>query len=202
MRAQKVASSPIPGIASPYRRLGARAIDFLAALFILYPISLTVPGILFAGKIMTEEQSRLVGFVSFGFLFLLMILYDTVMTALWGKTLGKMALGLVVVDINGNKPGWGRAFARAILFYLLAVVCIFGFIITASILGWVLLVGLGRYQTFPHDTATRTYVMLKKQKGPVVLAPPVTPHDDLEKLRQAGLISDEEYQRKRQEMKY
>ncbi|MFN3651834.1 MAG: RDD family protein [Armatimonadota bacterium] len=43
----------------------------------------------------------------------LLVGYETVLTAVWGRTLGKMALGLRVVDEMGDQVGWLRAFMRS-----------------------------------------------------------------------------------------
>ncbi|MBA4384503.1 MAG: hypothetical protein C0410_07185 [Anaerolinea sp.] len=202
MRAQKP-QLVIPGVASPYRRLGARVIDLAFCGFLIFPLAMITGSAIGASIKVTEEQNTAIGLLSFVFFVLLMVIYDAVMNATAGRTLGKMALGLRVVDINGEKLGWGSAFLRSGLMYLLGILIAAGIAVTASILGWVLISGLGRYQVFPHDSATKTYVMTKGQAGPVQMTlAAATPHDDLEKLRQSGLISEEEYQRKRKELGY
>ncbi len=202
MRPGKSPQIQISGLASPYRRLVARLIDLAVGAIVIFPLSLIifVPFMDFAGS--SESESTFMGLLSaFAFL-LLMMAYDTVMTALWGRTLGKMALGLRVVDINGEKPGWGTSLLRAALLYLSGVVILFGIVITASILGWVFIAGLGRTQQYPHEKASKTYVMTKGQAGPIMEEMKVTPHDDLERLYKSGLISQEEYERKRKEAGY
>jgi uncharacterized RDD family membrane protein YckC len=56
---------------------------------------------------------------------LLFICYEALMLGTRGQTLGKMALGVRVVNTDGSPismaQGWGRAFARAILGWLLIV---------------------------------------------------------------------------------
>ena len=41
--------------------------------------------------------------------------YLVVMTRLWGQTLGKMALGIIVVDANGNIPGIAQVIVREVV---------------------------------------------------------------------------------------
>lgn len=202
MRTGKSAQIHIPGLASPYRRLVARLIDLAIGVIVIFPLSLIVivPLTVAAGS--SEAESTFTGMLSVAIFLLLLIAYDTVMTATLGRTLGKMALGLNVVDINGEKPGWGSSLLRAVLLYLLGLVVLFGIVITASILGWVFIAGLGRTQQYPHEKASKTYVMTKGQTGPVVETTKETPHDDLERLYRAGLISEEEYLRKRKEAGY
>lgn len=202
MRAGKFPQIQIPGLASPYRRLVARLIDLAIGAFVIFPLSLIiiVPFMVSTGS--SESESTLMGIGS-AFIFLLLLMaYDTVMTATLGRTLGKMVLGLNVVDINGDKPGWGTSLLRAVLLYLLGVAILIGIVVTASILGWVFFAGLGRTQQYPHEKASKTYVMTKGQTGPVVEEIKVTPHDDLERLYKSGLISKEEYDRKRKEAGY
>lgn len=202
MRTSKSPQIQVPGLASPYRRLVARLIDLAVGAIVIFPLSLMVfvPFTDFAGS--SESESTFMGLLSAFIFLLLMMAYDTVMTALWGRTLGKMALSLHVVDVNGEKPGWGTSLLRALLLYLLGLAVLFGIVITASILGWVFIAGLGRTQQYPHEKASKTYVMTKGQTGPVVEEVKVTPHDDLERLFRAGLISQEEYERKRKEAGY
>jgi uncharacterized RDD family membrane protein YckC len=53
-------------------------------------------------------------FAALGALFTL--LYEVTMVALRGQTLGKMALGLrIVLQQNGQIPGWGPSFVRWII---------------------------------------------------------------------------------------
>jgi len=202
MRTAKTPQVQISGLASPYRRLVARLIDLAVGAIVIFPLTLMlfVPFTDLAGS--SETDSTFMGLLS-AFIFLLLLMaYDTVMTALWGRTLGKMALGLRVVDVNGEKPGWGTSLLRAVLLYLLGLAVLFGIVVTASILGWVFFAGLGRTQQYPHEKASKTYVMTKGQAGPVVEEVKVTPHDDLERLYRSGLISQEEYERKRKEAGY
>jgi uncharacterized RDD family membrane protein YckC len=201
MRALKVPPLNIPGLATPYRRLGARLIDLTIGVFILFPLSMIILGPLSTLMGDSDSNSTLFGILSMLVIVMLLVIYDTVMTALSGRTLGKMALGMRVVDINGEKPTWGQSLLRAFLLYLLGLLIVAGIIVTASILGWVFFAGLGRNQLFPHEKASKTYVMLKGHSG-AVQEVHATPHDDLERLLQSGMISQDEYNRKRKEAGY
>lgn len=44
----------------------------------------------------------------------LLLLYYPVCEAIWGRTLGKLALGLVVVDETGGRPGLWRVLVRSV----------------------------------------------------------------------------------------
>ncbi|MFT3727074.1 MAG: RDD family protein [Terricaulis sp.] len=43
------------------------------------------------------------------------LLYFPVLEGFWGRTLGKLITGLVIVDKDGRMPGLGRAIARTLL---------------------------------------------------------------------------------------
>ena len=76
--------------------------------------------------------------------------YWIVLTAFWGQTLGKMALGIKVVDREGRPPGLWKAFLREVAGKLLSglVICI-GYI-------WVAFDGEKRGW---HDHIAGTYVV-------------------------------------------
>ncbi len=50
------------------------------------------------------------------------LLYETVLTAAFGRTLGKRWMGIEVVAGDGRRPGLGRAFVRA--FFPLALLVV------------------------------------------------------------------------------
>lgn len=46
----------------------------------------------------------------------LAVLYETVAVAMWGRTLGKLALGLQIVRyVDGERPDWSRSLQRTLL---------------------------------------------------------------------------------------
>ena len=94
---------------------------------------------------------------------LLVIPYEVLMIALWGQTLGKMAVGVKVVrSDNGDVPGFGKSAARyAIIFALglpgllipfsglvLQIICYLSILWRRHRQGW-------------HDSAAGTFVIKK-----------------------------------------
>ena len=98
-------------LASAGARLGARIIDIViqvvVGLAIIIPIAIT-----------NDSENTVIVWTLI--MNLLVIPYEVVMIALWGQTLGKMAVGVKVVrSDNGNVPGFGKSTARyAIIFAL------------------------------------------------------------------------------------
>jgi uncharacterized RDD family membrane protein YckC len=190
--------------ANNYRRLAARLIDLGIAFFILIcPASLLASGV---GTLLSEKEraSTLTGLLFFSFIVLLLIAYDTILHRVFGKTVGKWILGMRVVDINGEKLGWGRSLIRAVALYGCGVLFAAGIVISATILGWVFIFGLPKYRRFLHDTMCKCYVV-KESQGQLVKAVPgarplVGPLADLERIHSQGLISEEEYERKKKEL--
>jgi uncharacterized RDD family membrane protein YckC len=189
--------------ATSYRRLAARGVDLAAALFLLLPLSMGV--VRLTGSALTSEASGWVGGACF---FIALIAYDAIMTHLLGKTLGKMALGLRVVDGQGARLGWGRSLLRTTIAYASGVATVFLIAATASILGWVFLRGMSTYTRFPHDRVSKSFVVREVKgepkkalqgTGATDSAVDASPVADLERLWEQGIISREEYERKRRE---
>jgi hypothetical protein len=96
---------------------------------------------------------------------------------------------------------------RAVLVYLFAIGIVFLTAVTASIFGWIFIGSLGRYRRFPHDSATRSFVV-REIKGQLVKATASasvspgkpTPLADLERLYEQGIITKEELERKKKEI--
>lgn len=196
--------------ATSHRRLGARIIDLVLAGFVL-----PIPSALLAGGIGAlvawgdkEQASSISGSLFLAFFVVSVIAYDTVLHRIFGKTAGKWLLGMRVVDAKGEKLGWSMCIARAIALYISGVVVAAAIAITASLLGWVFLGALGKYRTFPHDALSKSFVVLESKgqlkKAETVAGAPgialVGPAADLERLHSQGLISEDEYQRKRKEI--
>lgn len=184
--------------ATSYRRIAARFIDMIIAVFFLLPLS----GMWVA---LLREISNIVFPVSF---FLMLIIYDTLMTQLFGKTLGKMIVGIRVVDGNGEKIDWIKSLFRAVMLYITILAIAFLFFVTASIFGWIFIQTLPKYVSFPHDKVAHDFVVrevkgeLKKISGespPLEIIPEKPRITDLERLREQGIISEEEYLRKKKE---
>ncbi len=196
--------------ATSYRRLGARIIDLVLAMFVLLipsvPISIGIGTLVAGGN--KELETSVSGWLFFVTFVVLAIGYDTVLHRLFGKTMGKWLLGMRVVDTKGEKLGWGSCFLRAIGLYVSGIVIAFATAVTASIVGWIFIGTLGRYRRFPHDSLSKSFVVLESKgqlkKAETVAGSPgialVGPAADLERLHSQGLISEDEYQRKRKEI--
>ena len=132
-----------PGsLAEPARRLGARMLDILL-LVPVFGVLLTVTLLIAAPHfgpwfpptdtgVGTTTNPPLPGFfwlyvVVLGCLAatsLVMLAYQTIAVGAYGRTLGMAWLGLRPVRLDGTPLGWGRAFSRALIFWV------------AGFLGW------------------------------------------------------------------
>ena len=63
------------------------------------------------------------------FLLALVVAYGVWMHGKWGQTLGKMALGMKVVRVDGSPLGYGRAFLRWLGSLLSAIILMIGYIL-------------------------------------------------------------------------
>jgi len=191
-------------LATSYRRVVARLIDLGVGMFTLLMVGLMVAMLIDS---MFDISDDVFGFLLIILFILLLIGYDILMHHLFGKTLGKILLGLRVVDGNGDKLSWGMCILRAILTYLMAIGIIFLTAVTASLFGWIVIGSLGRYRRFPNDTATHSFVV-REIKGQLVTAKssgqvqPGKPNPlaDLDRLFEQGMISKEELDRKKREI--
>jgi len=115
-----VAASPYAGF---WRRLVALIIDGLA---VGIPLS-----IIFAPFGGNNFQSG--GYTGFGLLRSLVFLaYFALMeSSSYQGTLGKMALGLKVTDVDGNKLTFGRALGRNAAKFISTLICFIGYIMAA-----------------------------------------------------------------------
>jgi uncharacterized RDD family membrane protein YckC len=120
-----------PGaLANPGRRLAARLLDALVMLPVLaISLSLVIPR---AGPMFPVVNNNpyeptpfpgvfWVEFTVIGCLvatLLVTIAYETIMTARYGRTLGKAWLGIRPVRTRGEQLGWGRALGRASIHWL------------------------------------------------------------------------------------
>jgi uncharacterized RDD family membrane protein YckC len=189
--------------ATSYRRLWARVLDVLilgTALMIF---------VLIVALLASQIRSGLFGYLSLAAAIGIPLAYDTLYISLNGKTLGMSLLGIRIIDARGERIGLGWSLLRTIVFYLVLSAFIFLTIATASVIGWIVIVGLRRFSRFPWDAASHSYAVrvIKGQLNPVQLptagitgAPAPTPFADLEALHNDGIISDEEYLRKRKEL--
>jgi uncharacterized RDD family membrane protein YckC len=113
----------VPELASWGRRLGAFLLDQLLILLT------TVPGFALIGLAVAANPDSgplaTVGVVLvLGAIFLVPPIYYTVLHGRSGQTLAKRWLGLRVVDADTAGPiGYGRAFGRWLLYFVLNLVC-------------------------------------------------------------------------------
>ena len=110
----RTASPPFPGgYIGFWSRLVALVIDeiimIVAAVLCLIAIVVVITGQSFG-------VTFFVGiFLSFAILLAVLMSYWIVFTAIWGQTLGKMALGIKVVNREGRPPGLWKAFLREVV---------------------------------------------------------------------------------------
>jgi uncharacterized RDD family membrane protein YckC len=103
-------------------------IRFLAALIDWMVVS---AGVSFVSFLTTALVSPSAGY-AFLITYPLLFAYWWLLTGLRGQTLGKMALGIQVVNREGNVPGLGRAFLREVVGKLLSAAVVYlGFLAIA-----------------------------------------------------------------------
>ena len=95
------------------RRLGAVIIDALLLMVVNFLI-----GMVFHAGAVTNANG-VISYNSSGpgaaLQFIIPLLYYIVMEAMMGATLGKMALGIRVVSLDGSSIGWGQSIVRNLL---------------------------------------------------------------------------------------
>lgn len=186
--------------ATAYRRLGGRLIDLLLLSVTIFGVLLLL-GLALQGS--GKDYAVAIVWMTAGFV---AVAYDTLFIGLAGSTPGMRVLGMRVVNASGARPGIGRALLRTIMLYLFMAVMTAATVITAFLVGWIFLRGLGRYEKLPQDSLSRTWVVCEVKGGlsRVTSAPENgkrrTSFADLDKLRSDGIISEEEYERKRREL--
>jgi uncharacterized RDD family membrane protein YckC len=162
---------PAPRVASMGRRFGARLID--GVIFGVVFAILAVAGVFsVVGATQNCDPSAVdyttcvnnagTDFVTkfgavFGFLGIIGLLYEWLMIGLFGRTLGKMAVGLHVVNAEtGGKPGLGKGFIRWIIPMVGAIACGIGELLVFLSPFWD---KSGRQQGW-HDKAAGTMVVM------------------------------------------
>ena len=191
-------------LATSYRRVIARLIDLGVGFFVFLLFTGVIAGLISS---LFKVDESLFGTLSLVTFFLLLVAYDTIMHRLLGKTVGKLILGLRVVDLNGEKLSWGMCILRAFLTYLVVLGVVFLTFATATIVGWIFMGSLGKFKRFPQDSATRSFVV-REIKGQLVKTNATaqaqggkpTPQGDLDRLFQQGMITKEELDRKKEEL--
>jgi uncharacterized RDD family membrane protein YckC len=157
--------APPGNLATMGKRAGARIVDSLITSVIVYGLGFALIG----GAISTIQTDPATGQVTSGggtllgalftwvlIAFVFGVLYEFVMIALKGATLGKMALGIKVVrEVDGQVPGWGPSAIRYGIAVLGSLACGIG--------AWVVYLSpfwdnAGRLQGY-HDKAAHTLVV-------------------------------------------
>lgn len=123
-------------LASPGARLGARIIDIVimivVALILFFVVIAGAIGVGSDDTVTDEEAGAFLGvLVLTTVVFALVgVLYEVLMVALKGQTLGKMATSIRVVRAdNGLLPGWGKSIGRWIIPVVLILIPFVGWIL-------------------------------------------------------------------------
>ncbi|CAM5263010.1 hypothetical protein SALBM135S_04131 [Streptomyces alboniger] len=159
-----------PTVASMGRRFGARVIDGVA-FGIIYGILLAVgiagavgaasdcdPGSVAYESCVNDAGSDIASSMgaAIGVFAVIGLLYEWLMTALVGGTLGKLAVGIRVINAEtGQKPGVGAAFIRYIIPMIGSLACGIGSLLVYLSPFWD---KSGRQQGW-HDKAAKTMVV-------------------------------------------
>ena len=149
------------------RRVGAGIIDLGVVLVIV----LLVGGIIGNDAAPDAPDSARFGALDRLGIILLVFGYYWVCEAVWQQTLGKRALGIEVVRVDGSKPGAGATFVRTLLrivdsfpgFYLVGLVAIFA-------------TGPRRQRVGDLAAKTRVVAVGEQPSGPA--SPPERPPDE------------------------
>ena len=143
--------------AGPWRRLGGWVIDYMIVviLAVIVLIVATIP----IGSLTdpADDPTSAIGLLLGSAVFLgVWLVYSIVFVHTSGESIGRIAVGIRVVDLeDGQPPGWGRSTIRALIqlgLFLLAFIPIFAALNYARVLwdprkqGW-------------HDRAARTIVV-------------------------------------------
>lgn len=144
--------SPSAGFAGFWKRFAAVIIDAFALAVPGFILGMII-GLSFASRF-DDEMSASIGADLMGRLVgigLAWLYYSLMESSAWQATLGKMALGIVVVDANGDRLTWGKASGRY-----------FGKIISAIPIGiGFLLAGFTQKKQALHDMMAGTFVVNK-----------------------------------------
>ena len=109
-------------------RLLARCVDF--GFLILVASVLTVLGLAGSDRATSLEGSFTVMLSMFLLAGIVALLYEVVLVALRGQTLGKMLMGIKVARAdNGELPGWGRSVGRWVFLYVPGMIPFVGWIL-------------------------------------------------------------------------
>ncbi|MDE0802100.1 MAG: RDD family protein [Acidimicrobiales bacterium] len=119
------------------RRLGGRVVDLVVAGWVLAFAAIEIDGRLLGGDVLarrpleavTPEGTRLAVITA-----LVIVALEIVPTALWGRTPGKVMLGLRCVDVDtGGPPGVIRSVFRGLLLHAWVAIPVLGWVLPAAI---------------------------------------------------------------------
>lgn len=130
-----------------WRRFAAVIIDFFAMVIPILLVSTLLRASIF---FVTDINLSLLNFIeSIVTIFMWWLYYSFFHSSSWQATLGKRALGLKVVDLDGNRLSFVRASGRFFAKYLSALTFCIGYMMA----GWT------RRKRCLHDMIAKTYVI-------------------------------------------
>ncbi|MCY4367665.1 MAG: RDD family protein [Chloroflexi bacterium] len=150
LESQAVAPQYAPGM--PYFDQDARTVEYMgfwirAAAFLIDAILLTIVRLVIQGALGDSIPVTLFNVV-------INLAYGVIMIAWRGQTIGKMIVGIQVVDANGNVPGIGSVILREVVGKFLSTIALF--------LGY-LWVAWDKDKRGWHDHISGTYVVRKSR---------------------------------------
>ena len=161
MAAPPMSPTPGPTYAGFWKRFAAYIIDKIIISIVTLVIFVPILGIIGWSAITCERYDEpSVGFVFalisayFAAIVVIMIgewLYFAIMESMKGATIGKMALGIKVTDMNGNMVSFGRATGRYFGKILSSLTLLIGYIIA----------GFSQQKQALHDIIAKTLVVNK-----------------------------------------
>lgn len=150
-------------LASAGSRLGARILDIVIMVVVIVVLGLLGVAALLtpsSGDTVIDDEATISLAVFFSFVALAAVvglLYEVVMIAVRGQTLGKMMTSIKVVRAdNGLEPGWGKSIGRWIIPVVLAFIPFVGWLL--SLLVYLSLLWDSARQGW-HDKAAGTLVV-------------------------------------------
>lgn len=135
-------------LSSVMRRVGAELID---------SVLLVLGGLLIG--ILATTTSAIVALIAL-ILFLCLMMYEITAHAVWGQTIGKAALGIEVIRMDGQSPpGWSKSFGRWAVLHLPLAIPGVGFV---YLVVWFIALVSHEHRRGWHDRAAGTVVVCKK----------------------------------------